>query len=168
MLKIAEALAVTSADLLPGAGATPEREGQASPAASAASGFDLPVLGSSRSPNGGMVLTPTPVELVRRPAPLIGVMQGFAFRVMDDQMEPAYRPGDLVFARTGLEPLPGQDVLLLGAPGPEGAAAAVLAHLVSIGGEQLMLRQFGSGNAWQEPRSRWPRVAIVVGCYRRL
>lgn len=115
-----------------------------------------------------MVLTPTPVELIRRPAPLIGVMQGFAFRVMDDQMESAYRPGDLVFARTGLEPLPGQDVLLLGAPGAEGAAAAVLARLVSIGGEDLMLRQFGSGNAWQESRSRWPRVAIVVGCYRRL
>lgn len=46
MLKISEALGVSSADLLPGAGAPPEREGQASPAAGAASGFDLRVLGS--------------------------------------------------------------------------------------------------------------------------
>lgn len=96
------------------------------------------------------------------------MIKGFAFRAIDDSMDPAYRTGDLVFARTWLEPLAGHDIVLIGDTGVGGIADAVFARLVAVKGDNLMLRQFGSGRAWQEVRSRWARTAVVVGCYRRL
>ena len=167
MVKLAAALEIRAADLFPLQDGAVLPEPRATPVAPT-SVHDLPVFGSERAGAGGLVLTMPPVEHVPRPTPLLGVAQGFGFRVIDNAMDPAYRPGDLVFARPGLEPLPGHDVVLLSAPGDSGDIAAILARFVMMEGETLLLRQFASNDAWQEPRSRWARVAVVVGCFRRL
>ena len=167
MEKISRPLGVLPADLMPtglsGPSTLPPRPGL--PHVDMAR--DLPVYLSRRGSDGRTVVRATAVEWIIRPEPLLGVVEGFATRVIDSSTEPVYHPGDLLLAHPGLEPLVGQDVILMG-PESDAGAASVVGRLTEITEDSYALERGVPPESVQCSKPAWPRVAVIVGCFRRL
>lgn len=167
MEKLAGPLGVSPAELMPGPSSGPTTQPLRAGLPHVNMARDLPVYLSRRGSDGGMMVRATAVEWIIRPEPLLGVIEGFAIRVIDGSTEPVYHPGDLLLAHPGLEPLTGQDVVLMGAESDAGSPALV-GRLVDVDSEGCTVERGVPAQRTHAARSAWPRVAVVVGCFRRL
>lgn len=174
MMKIAAALGVQPAALLP---LQPSPAGTFLPVGSAALGqhvvpppiayIDVPVR-NTKPFDQAFLISPSPIEYVLRPSPLVGALDGFAFRVVDRAMDPVYAQGDLLFADPRLEPRIGNDVVLIAAANHYAPVPALLGRLEAIAEETLRLRFLHTAEARSELRADWPNLAVIVGCFRGL
>lgn len=128
--------------------------------------LEVPVFPTMSVPQADMKLTFEPVEFVARPAPLLGVRNGFAIYTVGHEMEPAYHQGDLVFVHPNRPVGPRDDALLLRQVAEE-EYRAVLRHVTAADTERLHLRQLNPDQESVVQRSGFDAIYLVVGRFRR-
>lgn len=133
---------------------------------------DLPIYGSAQGgTDGAMVIGPDPVEVVRRPQPLLSVPRGFGVYVTGDSMEPAFRHGDMVLVHPSRPPRRGDDVLLvhhdvIQLVADVAGSDALVKRLVTWSDDSWVVEQFNPPDRFELPKAYWQQSLLIVGCYR--
>ncbi|HKQ43883.1 MAG TPA: helix-turn-helix domain-containing protein [Rhizomicrobium sp.] len=158
LVGIARALGVTAEWLQDGHGPTPARPG----AARGAGAEKLKVLGMAEcGPDGWSLWNGDVIDLIDRPAGLIGVPNAYAVYVVGASMEPRYHPGEVVHIHPGRPVDVGAYVLVQRRPKSNGEAPlAVIKRLAKRTGAKIVLEQFNP------PRSFEIRTADIVSLHR--
>lgn len=133
---------------------------------------DLPIFASVRGGaiDDSILVSPEPIDYVKRPEPLAKAKNGYGLYVVGDSMEPAYRQGDLALIHPNVPPKAGDEVVVCSTD-VDGEHYAVIKLLVKVTGEKWHLKQYNPGP--DEPaeftldRREWPVCHLVVGNYRR-
>lgn len=135
-------------------------------------GNDLPIFASVRGGaiDDSILVSPEPIDYVKRPEPLARAKNGYGLYVVGDSMEPAYRQGDLALIHPNLPPKAGDEVVVCSTD-VDGEHYAVIKLLTKVTAEKWHLKQYNPGP--DEPaeftldRREWPTCHLVVGNYRR-
>lgn len=127
---------------------------------------DLPVYGSAQGGPEGMTIDYQPIEWMRRPPNLEGVVDAFAFYVVGDSMEPRFRQGERLLVHPKRPPRPGEDVLLILKPDAEGAEVnAMVKTLVALTSRTAKVAQYNPEAAFEIDRDRIAGLLLIVGAY---
>lgn len=130
---------------------------------------DLPVFGSAQGGPDGMRLDYEPVEWMRRPQALEGVVDAFAFYVVGDSMEPRFRHGERLLVHPKRPPRPGEDVLLiLRDEAPEAAGSersAMVKTLVRRAPHAVTVSQYNPPRQFDIPAENVDGVLLIVGSF---
>ena len=117
-----------------------------------------------------VLVSPDPIDYVKRPEPLARAKNGYGLYIVGDSMEPAFRQGDLALIHPNLPPKAGDEVVVCSID-VDGEHYAVIKLLTKITADRWHLRQYNPGPG--EPRDftldrkEWPICHLVVGSYRR-
>lgn len=142
-------------------------EGGETPAAEALVGDrDLPVYGVAQGGAGALQIDASPIEYVKRPAPLMGVTGAFAVYVVGDSMSPAYEQGDLLLIHPGKPIERGLDALLTDAP-EHGEWRAIVKRVDNWTEKVWRLTQFNPKKSYEVSKSEFPKAFRIVGKYNR-
>lgn len=133
---------------------------------------DLPIYVSVRAGaiDDSILVSPEPIDYVKRPEPLARAKNGYGLYIVGDSMEPAFRQGDLALVHPNMPPKPGDEVVVCSID-VNGEHYAVIKLLTKITADKWHLRQYNPGP--EEPadftldRHEWPVCHLVVGSYRR-
>ncbi len=176
LLKLAGALGCPPSALLetdPAGEAAPDAlaagGGELRPAGAAAAWSgerDLPVYAAAEGGEGAMIIGTEPVEWLRRPAPLAGVQDAFAFYVVGESMVPAYEQGDMVLIHPGRPPRREDDAVFI-RPHEGGGMDALLKRLDGWSDSDWQVRQWNPARRFALPRALWQQAWQVVGKYHR-
>lgn len=122
---------------------------------------DLPVWASAQAgDDGAIVLTPDPIDYIRRSDRMAGVRDAYAFYVIGASMSPAIEHGDQVVVNPHLPARPGNDCVFVH-QGPEGMLA-LIKRLVRPGAEQWKVRQFNPNREFELSRKKWSKAHVVT------
>jgi len=174
---IAAKLGVSVAELLdgraadaPGAPQSREPSGRTSIVTDGLVGDrDFPVYACAQGgPDGSLILSYEPIEMIRRPGPLIGVVGGFAMYIVGDSMSPRYEHGDLVLVHPTRPARAGDDVLvILRHNADDGARHAMVKQLIRRDDSAIKLRQFNPRDEFTVKLEKVSGVHQIVGRYNR-
>ncbi|HJT44312.1 MAG TPA: helix-turn-helix domain-containing protein [Rhizomicrobium sp.] len=158
LVGIARALGVTAEWLQDGHGPAPAKPG----AARGATTEKLKVLGMAECGSDGWSLwNGDVIDLIDRPAGLIGVPNAYAVYVVGASMEPRYHPGEVVHIHPGRPVDVGAYVLVQRRPKANGEAPlAVIKRLAKRTGAKIVLEQFNP------PKTFEIRTADIVSLHR--
>jgi transcriptional regulator with XRE-family HTH domain len=122
---------------------------------------DLPVWASAQAgDDGAIVLTPDPIDYIRRSDRMTGVRDAYAFYVIGSSMSPAIEHGDQVVVNPHLPPRPGNDCVFV-QQGPEGMLALVK-RLLRPGSDHWKVRQFNPVREFELSRKKWAKAHVVT------
>ena len=122
---------------------------------------DLPVWASAQAgDDGAIVLTPDPIDYIRRSDRMSDVRDAYAFYVIGASMSPAIEHGDQVVVNPHLPPRPGNDCVFVH-QGPEGMLA-LIKRLVRPGAEQWKVRQFNPSREFELSRKKWSKAHVIT------
>ncbi len=135
-------------------------------------GADLPIYTAVRAGaiDDSILVSPDPIDYVKRPEPLARATKGYGLYVIGDSMEPAFRQGDLALVHPNVPPKAGDEVVVCSID-TDGEHYAVIKLLTKVTADKWHLRQYNPGPG--EPaeftldRREWPTCHLVVGNYRR-
>lgn len=158
LVGIARALGVTAEWLQDGHGPAPAKPGSARGATTE----KLKVLGMAECGSDGWSLwNGDVIDLIDRPAGLIGVPNAYAVYVVGASMEPRYHPGEVVHIHPGRPVDVGAYVLVQRRPKANGEAPlAVIKRLAKRTGAKIVLEQFNP------PKTFEIRTADIVSLHR--
>ncbi len=125
---------------------------------------NLPVYASAEGGPTGLIVTPEPIDWVKRPEPLLNVARGFAVYVIGDSMSPAYNHGDMILVHPSKPPQRGDDVLLTKLL-EDRAMAALVKKLVRWNESTWFVKQYNPPKEFKLARSEWQQVNVIVGKY---
>lgn len=114
-----------------------------------------------------MVISSEPVAYVERPAPLLGVVDGYAVYISGDSMSPAYESGDLAFVNPSLPPRPSNYCVFQGAH-EDGVHRALLKRLVRETSTTWQVKQYEPPMTFSLQKSHWPQAHVVIGKFERI
>ncbi|MEQ8748320.1 MAG: S24 family peptidase [Amphiplicatus sp.] len=138
--------------------------GAAFPAPAAESGArDLPVYASAQGGPDGMIIDYTPIEWIRRPPGLEGVVDAFAFYVVGDSMVPRFRHGERLLVHPRRPPRPGEDVLLILRDSLGDAANAMVKTLVARHDDRIVVAQYNPAKQFEVPIADVAELRLIVG-----
>lgn len=128
---------------------------------------DLPVYGSAQGGPDGMTIDYEPIEWMRRPQALEGVVDAFAFYVVGDSMDPRFRHGERLLVHPRRPPRPGEDVLLILRGGEQdgGEVNAMVKTLVAARGNVVRVAQFNPAKEFDIPASDIAQMRLIVGSF---
>ena len=128
---------------------------------------DLPIYGATEGGRfGALSLTGGPIQLVRRPEPLLRVAGGFGLYVAGESMEPAYRQGDIVLLHPSMPPRRGDDVVLVHVD-DHADRHALVKQLVDWTAEEWTVHQHNPPDTFRLDRRHWQTAHVVVARYNR-
>ena len=127
---------------------------------------DLPVYASAEGGPSGMVVTPDPIDWIKRPEPLLNVQGAFAVYVIGDSMEPRYEQGDMILVHPS-RPVQQNDDVLLAAQRDDGSMAALIKRLVRWNTRIWSVRQYNPKREYDLARAEWQLAYVVIGKYNR-
>jgi phage repressor protein C with HTH and peptisase S24 domain len=167
--RLSEALGVSIAELLDTPALTPggEVEMNGKIPSPLVGDRDLPVFGATEGGRfGAMSVSDGPIQVVRRPEPLLRVAGGFGLYVAGESMEPAYRQGDIVLLHPSMPPRRGDDVVLVRVD-EHNDRHALVKQLVDWSEDTWTVRQYNPAETFTLQRQDWSQVHVVVGRYNR-
>lgn len=122
---------------------------------------DVPVWASAEGGmDGAIILTPDPVDYVRRSERMLTVKEPFAFVVKGGSMSPAVEDGDTVVLNPALHPRIGNDCVFIQDRG-DGTFLALVKRVVRVNADHWKVRQFDPARDFDLPRKKWPKVYVV-------
>lgn len=127
---------------------------------------DLPIYSSAQGGKTGMVVSFDAIEVVKRPAPLMGVKGGYGMYVVGDSMEPVYRQGDILLVHPSKPAGKGDDVVIIMTDG-NGHHDAMVKRLVSQNDDWVNMEQFNPASPIKIEKSKVANVHLIVGSYKR-
>lgn len=127
---------------------------------------DLPIYSSAQGGKTGMIISFEPIEIVKRPAPLMGVKGGYGIYLVGDSMEPVYRQGDILLVHPGKPPIKGDDVVVIMTDG-NGQCDALVKRLVSVNDSTVVTEQFNPAKPVNIGRDQVSNIHLIVGSYKR-
>jgi phage repressor protein C with HTH and peptisase S24 domain len=157
LVGIARALGVTAEWLQDGVGPSPAKPVQARPGTA----DKLKVLGMAEcGADGWSLWNGDVIDLIERPAALIGVPNAYAVYVVGGSMEPRYHPGEVVHIHPG-RPVDVGAYVLVQRRGKQGEAPlAVIKRLAKRTGAKITLEQFNP------PRTFDIKTGDIVSIHR--
>jgi len=126
---------------------------------------DLPVYGSAQGGPDGMKIEYEPIEWMRRPQALEGVVDAFAFYVVGDSMHPRFRHGERLLVHPRKPPRQGDDVLLILHDAANDDFNAMVKTLVERTLTGLKVSQYNPERVFQIPSAEISRALLIVGNY---
>jgi len=127
---------------------------------------DVPVWASAQAgDDGAIILTPDPIDYIRRSERMQGVKNPFAFYVVGGSMSPAIEHGDQVVVNPALPVRPGVDCVFIQEQ-PDGTRVALVKRLLRQTEKAWKVRQYEPKKDFDLPKSKW-RIAYVVPEIRR-
>lgn len=132
---------------------------------------DLPVYGSAQGGDDGMTIDYQPIEWMRRPQALEGVVDAFAFYVVGDSMTPRFRHGERLLVHPRRPPRPGEDVLIILRDGADREAGetdrrhAMVKTLVGRAGANVTVAQYNPPREFELPASEIDSILLIVGSF---
>jgi phage repressor protein C with HTH and peptisase S24 domain len=122
----------------------------------------IKVLGMAEcGPDGWALWNGDVVDLVDRPASLIGVKKAYAVYIQGVSMEPRYFPGEVAFIHPGKPIQPGSFVLVqLHPPEGESTPRAFIKRLVKRSGDKIIFEQYNP------PRSFTLKASEILSIHR--
>lgn len=130
--------------------------------------IDLPVFGCIES-LGGLMLDPTPIQMIERPPGLRYSPSAFGIYCPNAQQAPAFEPKDTVLIDPSRPAMIGDDALLV--RNFDGSTAApfdgVLRRLIGQTDTHWRVRQFNPAKDYNLSKAEWPRALFVAGKYSR-
>ena len=160
LVGIARALGVTAEWLQDGVGPSPAKAVAARPG----SADKLKVLGMAEcGADGWSLWNGDVIDLIERPAGLIGVPNAYAVYVVGASMEPRYHPGEVVHIHPG-RPVDVGAYVLVQRRGKAGEAPlAVIKRLVKRTGTRTVLEQFNPARTFEIRNDDIVSIHRVVG-----
>jgi phage repressor protein C with HTH and peptisase S24 domain len=157
---IARALGVTAEWLQDGVGPAPSKPAAARPG----SADKLKVLGMAEcGPDGWSLWNGDVIDLIERPAGLVGVPNAYAVYVVGASMEPRYHPGEVVHIHPG-RPVDVGAYVLVQRRGKAGEAPlAVIKRLARRSASKITLEQFNPPKAFDIKAADIVSIHRVVG-----
>jgi transcriptional regulator with XRE-family HTH domain len=127
----------------------------------------LPVFAAARGGDGHIIISFEPVEHVKMPAILEGVVGGYGLLVTGDSMIPAFWPGDTALVNPSKPPKRDTDVILYHTDpsGRGGEEEAIIKRLVGINDLEWTLQQYQPAKTFKEAVADWPVCHRVMGKY---
>lgn len=123
---------------------------------------DVPVWASAEAGmDGAIILTPDPVDYIRRSERMLTVRNPFAFVVIGGSMSPAIEHGDQVVINPLLQPRPGVDCVFI-QQRPDGTFLALVKRLRRQTADTWQVRQFDPKRDFDLAKKKWPRVHVVA------
>jgi len=126
----------------------------------------LPIYAAAMGGSGHLIVTFDPVQRVKMPSILEGVMNAYGILITGESMEPEFRPGDMALINPHLQPMRDETHVFYDHP-PDGEAEAMVKRLVGWTDEKWKLRQFNPALDFDEDKADWPTCHRVVGKYNR-
>jgi len=126
---------------------------------------DLPVYASAQGGPDGMVIDYEPIEWMRRPQALEGVVDAFAFYVVGDSMAPRFRHGERLLVHPRRPPGPGDDVLLILRDGRSGGFNAMVKQLVRRTPDGVRVAQHNPAKSFDIAAEDVDRMLLIVGTF---
>lgn len=126
---------------------------------------DLPVYASAQGGPDGMTLDYEPVEWMRRPQALEGVVDAFAFYVVGDSMSPRFRHGERLLVHPRRPPRPGEDVLLLLRDPERSDVNAMVKTLISQRADGVTVAQYNPAREFDIPATDIGQILLIVGSF---
>lgn len=126
---------------------------------------DLPVYASAQGGPDGMVIDYEPIEWMRRPQALEGVVDAFAFYVVGDSMAPRFRHGERLLVHPRRPPGPGDDVLLILRDGRSGGYNAMVKQLVRRSPDGVCVAQHNPAKTFDIAAADIERMLLIVGTF---
>lgn len=117
---------------------------------------------------GDQVVSVEPYDFIPRPFILGRVRGAYAVIVLQDDMSPALRAGDIAFLNPHIPPRPTNEILLRQAPEFEGDAPVLLRTLVGSDETSWMVRTWQPAGQEVLRRAEWPAAHVVVAKYARV
>ena len=160
LVGIARALGVTAEWLQDGVGPSPAKAVAARPG----SADKLKVLGMAEcGADGWSLWNGDVIDLIERPAALVGVPNAYAVYVVGASMEPRYHPGEVVHIHPG-RPVDVGAYVLVQRRGKAGEAPlAVIKRLVKRTGTRTVLEQFNPARTFEIRNDDIVSIHRVVG-----
>ena len=161
LVSIARALGVTAEWLQDGMGPSPAKTVAARPG----SADKLKVLGMAEcGADGWSLWNGDVIDLIERPASLVGVPNAYAVYVVGASMEPRYHPGEVVHIHPGRPVDVGAYVLVQRTPKSAGdAPLAVIKRLIKRTPAKITLEQFNPPRTFEIKASDIVSIHRVVG-----
>jgi phage repressor protein C with HTH and peptisase S24 domain len=162
LVPIARALGVTAEWLQDGTGPAPSKS---MPAPRAGTQEKLKVLGMAEcGADGWSLWNGDVIDLIDRPAGLVGVPNAYAVYVVGASMEPRYHPGEVVHIHPGRPIEIGAYVLVQKKPRAAGEAPlAVIKRLSKRSGAKITLEQFNPPKTFDIKAGDLVSIHRVVG-----
>ncbi len=162
LVGIARALGVTAEWLQDGQGPAPARH---SPSPRLGSADKLKVLGMAEcGADGWSLWNGDVIDMIDRPAALVGIPNAYAVYVVGASMEPRYHPGELVHVHPGKPLTIGAYVLVQRKPKNDGdVPLAVIKRLAKRSGAKTVLEQFNPPRTFEIRNDEIVSIHRVVG-----
>jgi len=159
LVSIARALGVTAEWLQDGHGPTPSK-----PVSSRGAGEKLKVLGMAEcGPDGWSLWNGDVIDLIDRPASLVGVPNAYAVYVVGESMAPRYHTGEVVHIHPG-RPVDVGAYVLVQRRGKQGEPPlAVIKRLAKRTGAKITLEQFNPAKLFDIKTADIVSIHRVVG-----
>ena len=126
---------------------------------------NLPVYASAQGGPDGMRIDYEPVEWMRRPQNLEGVVDAFAFYVVGDSMSPRFRHGERLLVHPKRPPRPGEDVLLILQQDDNSDFNAMVKTLVRQSSSEVTVAQYNPAREFTIERKSIDSMLLIVGSY---
>lgn len=126
---------------------------------------DLPVYASAQGGPDGMSIDYQPVEWMRRPQTLEGVVDAFAFYVVGDSMAPRFRHGERLLVHPKRPPRPGEDILLLLKDVDKADVNAMVKTLVGRNADAVTVAQYNPAKEFDIPAESVGDMLLIVGSH---
>lgn len=126
----------------------------------------LPIYAAAQGGSGHLIITFDPIQHVKMPAVLEGVIGAYGLLIGGDSMDPEFRAGDMALVNPHLQPLRDETHVFYDHP-PDGQAEAIIKRLLGWSADTWRLRQFNPQQDFDEARVDWPTCHRVVGKYNR-
>ncbi len=110
--------------------------------------------------DGAIILTPDPVDYVRRSERMLSVKNPFGFVIVGDSMSPAIERGDLVVINPALHPRPGNDCVFI-QEREDKTFLAIVKRLHRITTDHWVVKQFSPAEDGKLSRKTWLKVFVV-------
>ena len=123
---------------------------------------DLPVWAAAQAgDHGAIIITPDPIEYIRRSERMQSVKNPWAFFVTGRSMEPAIRHGDQVVINPTLPARPGVECVFV-KDQPDGSMLALLKELRRGASDKWLVRQHNPAREFELEKRDWPRAFVVA------
>jgi|TARA_R100000482_G_scaffold124401_2_gene77103 transcriptional regulator with XRE-family HTH domain len=138
---------------------------------------DLPLLGLITDKVFDNRFTNSPIQLsqlmltevmTKRPPFLEGLNQSYAVRQLGDEMSPRYRQNEILYVAPEVEPVAGDDVMLLVDASDENQRYGFVRELVSCENGHFLVRQHNPAKEQKISKHEIAEMHLVIGSRRRL
>lgn len=126
---------------------------------------DLPVYGSAQGGPDGMAIDYQPIEYMRRPQALEGVLDAFAFYVVGESMSPRFRHGERLLVHPRRPVRAGEDVLLILKDPERPDANAMVKTYLGRRGDVVLVEQYNPPKRFEILESQIDGMLPIVGNY---